>query len=350
MNRYFRANVAEMSGYTPGLQPRELGWVKLNTNENPYPPSPRVVEAVRIASGELRKYPDPTGEAFRRAAADVLGVRPEEILCGNGSDDILTILFRTFCEASDTVLTLYPSYSLYPVLARIQGCGHEAVEYPEDYSLPLDVFRRRAKMIIVANPNAPTGTTIPVGDIAALASGFDGMVVIDEAYVDFGGESAVPLVRRHENLVVTRSLSKSYSLAGLRFGFAVATAEVIAGMAKVKDSYNVDRLAIAGAAAAMRDQEYFRANVERVKATRARLTAGLESLGLAVLPSSANFVLARCASRAAALGLYEELVKRKILVRHFDHRRVSDCLRISVGTDEEVGLLLGALAEIMARA
>jgi histidinol-phosphate aminotransferase len=342
MKDYFRENVRAMEGYRPGLQPKERGWVKLNTNENPYPPSARVIDAIRIASADLRKYPDPMADEFRHEAARVLDVRPDQIVCGNGSDGVLTMIVRAFCGPEDKLAFPYPTYSLYPVLAEIQGCPWVEVDYPADWSLPLDLLETGAKLIVISNPNAPSA------DVAALATSFDGMVVVDEAYVDFARETALALVHQHENLIVTRSFSKSYSLAGLRFGFAVASEAVIAGLRKVKDSYNVSRPAIAGATAAMRDQAWMRENTEKVRSTRAVLTLRLRELGFEVPESETNFVLARCGGADAARGLYEALRERKILVRYFDLRGLDDCLRITVGTDREVFLLLEAIEDIFA--
>lgn len=347
MKDYFRPNISRMKGYTPGMQPRGGGWTKLNTNENPYPPSPAVKAAIIEAAEDLRKYPDPAGNVFRKAAAEVFGVKLEQVLCGNGSDDILTLITRAFCGPDDVMAYPCPTYSLYPVLARIQDCKSVEVDFPDDYGLPMGLLETNAKVVILANPNAPTGTVIPLGDVAAFTSSLDGIVVVDEAYVDFADESAVRLVERHHNLIVSRSLSKSYSLAGLRFGFAVADAKLIDGLMKVKDSYNVDRLSIAAATAAIRDQAWMQANAGRIRRTRAALTARLRRMGFSVLPSQANFVLARSEDAKSARAIFRALKKRKILVRYFDHRRVDDCLRITIGTDEEVDRLVAALKDVL---
>jgi histidinol-phosphate aminotransferase len=343
-----RPNIEAMEGYTPGYQPKEAGFIKLNTNESPYPPSPKVVAALRAAAqSALRKYPDPMGGSARAQAAALVGVKPEQVLCGNGSDDLLTIAMRTFCGEGDVVAFPTPTYSLYEVLARIQGARVAAVPFPEDYSLPKGLADTGARLVLVSNPNAPTGTTVPVDVLMDLAGRVEGVLLIDEAYVDFAPSDCMPLATEHENVVVTRTLSKSYSLAGLRFGYAVAQQPLIEGMTKAKDSYNVDALAIAGATAALADQEWLKANVEKVKATRERLIGRLDEMGFTCYPSQANFVLARVPPRCSAREVFEKLLERKIIVRYFDAPRLDDCIRISVGSDDEVDALLGALVEVL---
>ncbi len=348
---YFRPNIDAIEGYTPGFQPREEGWTKLNTNENPYPPSPAVREALVGAAGTtLKKYPDPTGERFREVAAERLGTVPERIICGNGSDDLLTIAMRSFCGEGDAVAWPWPTYSLYPVLARIQGARPVEVEFSDDYTLPIDgLAEAGARLTLVCNPNAPSGTLTPPERVGELAAAIDGVVLVDEAYVNFADENCLRLVAEHGNVVVTRSMSKSYSLAGLRFGWAVAQEPLIEGMMKVKDSYNVDALALAGATAAMSDRDWMLRNVEKVRAGRARLSKGLERLGLRPWPSQTNFVLARAPEGRDAGDLYRRLFERKILVRYWDMPRLADCMRITVGSEEEISTLLGALEDILSQ-
>ncbi|MHC4787790.1 MAG: histidinol-phosphate transaminase [Planctomycetota bacterium] len=346
---YFRENIERMKGYEPGFQPREPGFIKLNTNENPYPPSPRVAEAIRDASGEgLRKYPDPMAQRFRQAAAEALGTVPERILCGNGSDDVLNVALRSFCGEGDAVAFPRPTYTLYETLARIQGARAVTVEFPEDYSLPPALAQTGARLTLLCNPNAPTGTVVRPAQLAELAEALEGVLLIDEAYVDFADQNCLDLVEAHGNVIVARSLSKSYSLAGLRCGYAVAQEPLIEGMTKVKDSYNQDALAIAGAAAAMSDQDWLARNVQQIRATRDRLTEELNRLGFHCWPSRANFVLARAPEGQDAGLLYRRLFERKILVRYFHAPRLDDCLRISVGTESETDALLSALQDIMA--
>jgi len=347
---YFRPNIEAMAGYQPGFQPRQPGYIKLNTNENPYPPSPRVLKALRKACGDgLRKYPDPMAELLRRQAAHVFGTVPERILCGNGSDDLLNIAMRCFCSERDAAAFLYPTYGLYETLAVMQGARPVVVQYPEDYALPAELASTGARLTLVSNPNAPSGTFVAPAELARLAEGLDGVLLIDEAYVDFAEANCLDLVPRHENVIVTRTLSKSHSLAGLRVGFAVAQEPLIEGMTKVKDSYNLDALAIAGGAAAIADTEWLRQNVEKVKATRTRLTAALEQMGFRCWPSQANFVLARVPAGQDAAQIYERLFERKILVRYFPAPRLEDCLRIGIGTDEEMDALVAALAQVIGR-
>jgi len=345
---YFRVNIDAMDGYTPGFQPKEPGYIKLNTNESPYPPSPRVIEALKAACDErLRKYPDPMATAFRRQAAEVLGTVPERILCGNGSDDTLAMVLAAFCGEGDTVAMPYPTYSLYEVLIGIQGGRAAVVEWPEDFSMPPDLAGTGARLTMLCNPNAPSGTLLPPAQVAELARALDGVLLVDEAYVDFSETNCLGLVDEHENVIVARTLSKSYSLAGLRFGYVVAQEPLIEGLAKVKDSYNAGVLPIAGATAAIADQEWFRANVAKIRATRATLTTGLQERGFRCWPSQTNFVLARVPEGRTGRQVFEALFERKILVRYWDARRLDDCLRISVGTDEEIAALLDALDEIL---
>lgn len=345
---YFRDNIEQMAGYVPGFQPKEAGYIKLNTNENPYPPSPRAIESlVAVCDESLRKYPDPMGEEFRAAAAELYGVEPECVLFTFGSDEALTLAVRAFCAEGDVLAYPYPSYSLYEVLGEIQGARCVSVDFPEDFSLPPMLAETGARLTLISNPNAPTGTCIPAQELASLASSLDGVLLIDEAYVDFAQENCLHLAQEFPNVIVSRTLSKSYSLAGLRCGFCTATRELVQGLTKVKDSYNVSTLNIVGASAALRDQEWFRENVENIRASRRRLTAALEGLGFFCWPSQANFVLARAPKGRSAARLYEQLFERKILVRYFKARRLDDCLRITVGRDHEIDALLEALRDIL---
>ncbi len=336
-----------MAGYTPGEQPRDDGVIKLNTNENPYPPSPRALAAMAelLQGDRLRKYPDPVGTAFRKTAGRVLGVEPDCILIGNGSDDVLTILTRAFVPQDGLIVSPTPSYLLYKTLADIQGARLRTVPFTASWSLPESWPFTDAHLTFVANPNSPTGTLVPLARLEALARELKGPLVIDEAYVDFASAHALQLARL-PNVIVTRTLSKSYSLAGLRFGFAVASAELVRELIKVKDSYNCDALSLAGAAAALDDQEYFRAIRDKIIASRERLTTGLSELGFAVLPSHANFVWARRADRQVKT-LYEELKKRKILVRYMNYPGQGDGLRVSVGSDGEIERLLEVLRALV---
>jgi len=337
--------VRAVAPYVPGEQPDPARRViKLNTNENPYPPSPHVLDAImRAADAGIRLYPDPEARALRERAAAVYGVPAAGILVGNGSDELLALLVRALVDPGDRVAYPVPTYSLYDTLVAVQGAEPVHVPFPEDFSLPPALADARARLTIVCNPNSPSGTLISTGRIQELARAVRGVLVVDEAYVDFARENAMGLVGRVANVIVLRTLSKSFSLAGMRVGLAFGDPELIAGLRTVKDSYNVGRLAQVTAEAALRDLPAMRANVERICRTRARLVSGLTALGFAVPPSEANFVLAR--RPGVDLGpLARALAGREILVRHFG--ALPDALRITVGTDEEIETLLAALRDL----
>jgi len=347
MSKYLRSAIRALAGYTPGEQPQAEGIVKLNTNENPYPPSPRVLAALQevVAGGEkLRKYPDPAGTAFRQTVGRVLGVDPDSILIGNGSDDILTILTRAFVPENGLVVSPTPSYLLYQTLAEIQGARFQAVPFTSDWKLAEPWPTPRADLTLVPNPNSPSGTMVSQAALEHLAGQLQGPLVIDEAYVDFADSHCLDLARL-ANVVVTRSLSKSYALAGLRFGFAVARPELIRELVKVKDSYNCDALSLIGAAAALEDQDYFQASRRRILQTRARLEQELRRLGFDVYPSQANFVW--CRRREGVRTIFEELKRRKILVRHMVYEGYGEGLRISIGTDAQIDRLLEELVGLV---
>jgi len=346
---FVRASVRAMAGYAPGEQPGACERVvKLNTNENPFPPSPRVLDAIRDLDGEtLRRYPDPTAAAFRAAAAAVLGVSPDMILCGNGSDDVLTVVTRTFVPPGGAIATPEPTYSLYPVLAQLEEARHVPVPWLNGWRLPSDaLLDADADAVYLANPNAPTGTVVEPAEVAALAERSGKLVLVDEAYADFWGRSCVDLVARHENVVVSRTLSKGYGLAGLRFGYAVAQPQVIAQMAKVKDSYNCDAVSIAAATAAIGDQAYARRGWEVVRDERERVAAELARLGFDVIPSEANFVLAGVPG-GEGRAMYEGLKRQGILVRHFDRPGLRDKLRVTIGTAQENDAMLGGVKALL---
>ncbi len=345
-SRLVRAAVRRLAPYVPGEQPSEAGIVKLNTNENPYPPSPRVAEAIAAASRRLELYPDPTARRLRSRIGKLLGHPAEGVIVGNGSDEILSLLVRAVVSPGDEVAFPWPTYSLYETLVEAQGGRVRRVPFPADFSLPEPLFEAGPRLRFVCNPNSPSGTRISEAALERLARATpDAVLVIDEAYVDFASADAVRLARTLPNAVVVRTLSKSYSLAGLRVGFGLAAPSLVRELDKLRDSYNLGRLAQAGAEAALEDQEAMRSNVARVRRTRARLVAGLERLGFSVPPSEANFVLARWSTGASA-RLAEALRERGILVRTFPS--LPDSLRITVGTDPQIDALLGALAEIVA--
>jgi histidinol-phosphate aminotransferase len=347
MSQFLRSNIRAMAGYMPGEQPRDGVFIKLNTNENPYPPSPRVLEAVRTAMTEdrLRKYPDPVGRHFCQVAGKVLGVDPDSILIGNGSDDILTIVTRAFVPEGGLIVSPTPSYILYSTLAEIQGARHQAVPFTSEWRLPKPWPVRNASLTFLPNPNSPSGTMIALAELERVAEELAGPLILDEAYIDFAEENGLALARR-PNVIVTRSLSKSYSLAGIRFGYAVAEPALVREFIKVKDSYNCDALSLAAAAAALEDQEYRLSTRDRIIATRARLRAELTKLGFEVTPSQANFVWCRRGDRPVK-PIYEELKRRLILVRYMHYEGYGDGLRITVGTDGEIDRLLEELRAII---
>lgn len=355
MSRFWSPVVGTLSPYVPGEQPKLQNLVKLNTNEHPYGPSPKVIEAIRAASDDtLKLYPDPSSDQLRQAIAATVGVQANQVFVGNGSDEVLAHVFLALLKHDKPLRFPDITYSFYPVYCGLYGIEYETVPLAADFSINVDDYlpgaNGQAGAIIFPNPNAPTGRALSLADVERIvAANLDAVVVVDEAYVDFGGESAVGLVARYDNLLVVQTLSKSRSLAGLRVGFAVGSAELIDGLERVKNSFNsypIDRLASAGAVAALEDTEYFEQTRQAVIETRSRMTAGLEALGFEVLPSAANFVFARHPLKDAA-GLAADLRERSIIVRHFRHARIDQFLRITVGTDEQVNLLLKALAEVL---
>jgi histidinol-phosphate aminotransferase len=347
---YVRPEIAAMDGYTPGEQPQAGKFIKLNTNENPYPPPPgirRVIEEV-LQRG-LQKYPDPMANAFRTRAAELLGLPSKDwILCGNGSDDILTICTRAFVGQGDSLRLPYPSYILYRTLAALQGARWEEVRFNPDWTLPpaFGAAVSGLKLAFLPNPNSPTGTMITRDAVLDLADRLPCPLLVDEAYVDFAEFSCVDLAAKNEKILVSRSLSKSYGLAGLRFGYLVAQPQLIHELIKVKDSYNCDALSIAAATAAIDDQAWLADNRRKIVATRGRLESGLRQLGFEVVPSQANFVWCTHPGHAAK-PLYEKLKTAHVLVRYMNYPGWSDGLRVSVGTDEQIEALLGLLKSML---
>jgi histidinol-phosphate aminotransferase len=346
---YFRQNIEATEGYTPGEQPTDPSVIKLNTNENPYPPSPQVMEAVRaITPEQLRRYPHPLANPFRDQAAKVFGLSRDMIICGNGMDDILNMTVRAFSGPEAALVFPTPTYTLYAVLANIQASVVKQVPWGPDYKLPFEALvQARGRVTYLANPNAPTGTLVPIDEVARLADALDGVLCIDEAYVDFADRTCLELAKTRPNVLVMRTLSKGYSLAGLRFGFAMGDARLISGLMKVKDSYNADAIAIAAATAAIADQEYYQQTRRKVIQERQRLADGLAKVGMPALPSQSNFLFAKAARRTAG-ELYESLKARGILVRYFNSPGINDRLRITVGTPEQNNALLAALRELIA--
>jgi histidinol-phosphate aminotransferase len=334
-----------MAPYVPGEQPAPGERViKLNTNENPFPPSPRVLEAIRTVDPEaLRRYPSPKADGFRATAARIHGVAPDMILAGNGSDEILAIAVRTFLGPGDVLAYPDPTYSLYPVLAASAENRVVTVPWEAGWQLPIAaLLATRARAIFFANPNAPTGTLVAPARVRELALAFDGLLLVDEAYVDFADACCLDLVRELPNVMICRTFSKGYSLAGLRFGYAIAAPALVAEMSKVKDSYNCDAIAILAATAALADQDYARGTWQAVRAERIRLAGELARRGWEVIPSQTNFLLARCPDGDAG-AIYRGLKEKRILVRYFDKPGLADKLRITIGTTAQNDALLAAL-------
>ncbi len=333
-----------MQPYIPGEQPQGGKFIKLNTNENPYPPSPKVLTAIQEAAGRLERYPDPLGTAFRMRAAEVLGVDPDWILCGNGSDDILTIVTRAFIGSNDLLRLPYPSYILYRTLAQLQGAAWEEVHFRNDFTLDqrFTEHRDRLRLVFLPNPNSPSGTVLRPANILSIADELPCPLLVDEAYADFADENCISLVAQNPRIMVSRTLSKSYALAGLRFGFLIAQPQIISMLRKVKDSYNCDTLSLAGATAAIDDQAWLTENRKKVIATRARMTEQLSAIGFNVYDSSANFVWCTRSDRDVK-PLYESLKRDKVLVRYMNYPGWGDGLRISVGTNDQSDACIGLL-------
>lgn len=345
---FFRSNITAMTGYVPGEQPQGEKFIKLNTNENPYPCSPKVKAAIGHAiQAGLQKYPDPVATSFRMRASELLGVKPDWILCGNGSDDILTIVTRAFVDAGDHVRFAQPSYTLYRTLAEIQGAKCHIVDYESDWTLGEEFIKPcdQLRLAYLANPNSPSGTMLPSKEVARIAATLPCPLLVDEAYADFAEANCLELVAQNERIMVSRTLSKSYALAGLRFGFLVAQPQVIHELGKVKDSYNCDALSIAGATAAIDDRAWFDQTRAAILTTRARLTKELRQLGFDCVDSQANFVWCNHPSHAAE-QLYQQLKADGVLVRYMNYPGWGDGLRITVGADEQIDALLALLSSV----
>ena len=342
---FFREEIERMEGYRPGEQPQGGKYIKLNTNENPYPPSEAVITAIEQSARQgLVRYPDPLATTFRMRASDLLGVDPDWILCGNGSDDVLTIATRALVGPGQQLRLPYPSYILYRTLAELQGASCQEVPFEADWSLPAAFGRGEddLRLVFLPNPNSPTGTVIDREAILAFAESLPCPLLVDEAYADFADTNCLDLVAQNEKIMVSRSLSKSYGLAGLRFGFLVAQPHLVEQFLKVKDSYNCDALSIAAATAAIGDQQWLEENRRKVLATRERMSDRLEEIGFDVVPSQANFVW--CTHPEEPLQpIYEDLKFNQVLVRYIQYPNWGDGLRISVGTDPQVDACLDLL-------
>ncbi len=348
---HWSETVHRLVPYMPGEQPGPGRFVKLNTNENPYPPSPKVLEALaRELSGTLRLYPDPDATLFRKSVAEYYGVPASRVFAGNGSDEVLAHTFCALLKHDRPLLFPDVTYSFYPVYCALYGIDFKTVPLTGDFRIRVEDYQDGGGGVIFPNPNAPTGGLLSVDEIDWLASRIpDIPLVVDEAYIDFGGQSAIALVDRHPNILVIQTLSKSRALAGLRVGFAVGSPDLVTALERVRNSFNsypLDRLANIGGAAAMSDRAYFEETRSRIMQSRGALADGLSALGFEVLPSAANFLFARHSGRPAK-EIQDALRSRGIIVRHFDKPRISEFLRITVGTEEECGILLDALGQIL---
>ena len=350
MSRFLNSKYTELEVYTPGEQPRDMKYIKLNTNESPYPPSPAVLAAVNADQAELlRLYSDPECKNLKNSIAKLYGVNPENIYLSNGSDDILNFAFMAFTEGGKAAFPEI-SYGFYKVFAQLYGIECKKIPLREDFSIDPEDYCGLGCFTVIANPNAPTGRTISLEDIEKiLQTNPDNVVVIDEAYVDFSGQSCYPLIKKYKNLLVVQTFSKSRSMAGARLGFAFADEELISDLKRIKFStnpYNVNRLTLAAGEAAIRENDYYMENCRRIMATRDRTTAELEKLGFTVIPSKANFIFAK-SGRIGGQELYEELKKRGILIRHFSDPKISDFNRITIGTDDEMTILVNTIKNIL---
>ena len=352
MNRLWSPFVNDLEPYTPGEQPRDQRYIKLNTNENPYPPSPLVSETLRQYDiADLRRYPDPQSLDLTEKLAECHGLRPEQVFIGNGSDEVLAHAFQAFFCQSDPLLFPDISYSFYPVYCSLYRIEYRKIPLDDDFSINVRDYATDNGGIILPNPNAPTGIALPLAVIRELlADNPESAVIIDEAYVDFGADSATALIDEFPNLVVVQTFSKSRSLAGIRLGFAYAQAPMIDALQRIKNSFNsypIDSLASAVGLAALEDEAYFQAGREKVIRSREQLAGALRDLEFEVFPSSSNFLFVRH-PRASAETLYRDLKARGILVRYFSSQRIDNCLRISIGTPAECATLVQAIESLLA--
>ncbi|MFC5604535.1 histidinol-phosphate transaminase [Sporosarcina koreensis] len=351
MNKFWSEMVNRTEPYLPGEQLNDPAIIKLNTNENPYPPSPLVKEAIaEQLEGQLRLYPSPTADSLRETIAETVGVSKDEVFIGNGSDEVLAFSFMAFFHPGKPIHFPSITYSFYPVYAKLFNIPYELVRVNEDFTLPAELFFGSEGGVILPNPNAPTSLYMELSSIESiLINNPDTVVIIDEAYIDFATVSAVELVKSYENLLVVQTTSKSRSLAGLRVGYAIGHPGLIKALVRIKDSFNsytIDRLALAGATAAFKDRAYFDKTIMKIKETRSRFIETLQEMGFHVLPSQANFVFATHADRAAS-DLYLQLKEEGILVRHFNQPGIENYLRISIGTDEQMDCLLRKLEQLL---
>lgn len=352
MSKFWSQRTHELDPYVPGEQPKDAQYIKLNTNENPYPPSQKVLAAIKAASDDnMRLYPDPNSDDLKQAIADYYHVEKYNVFVGNGSDEVLAHTFVALLKHDKPLLYPDISYSFYPVYCGLFGIEQQQIPLDKSFNINVEDYPADNGGIIFPNPNAPTGKTLPLDEIERFAQTHpSSVIVIDEAYVDFGAESAISLINKYNNLLVTQTLSKSRSLAGLRVGFAVGDAELIEGLERVKNSFNsypLARNAITGAVASMNDTEAFEESRQKIIATREWTNQELEKLGFEVLPSGANFVFAKAPETSSAESLYLQLKENNILVRYFNKPRINNHLRITIGTDAEMKALIDALTTLL---
>ncbi|MEM0965484.1 MAG: histidinol-phosphate transaminase [Verrucomicrobiota bacterium] len=353
VSSYVTPKVLAVDPYVPGAQINEDGWIKLNTNESPFPPSPLVLEAARAEMEKVTLYPNPTSQPLRDAVASFWKIEPAQVICGNGSDDILNLLIRVFSDDSKSAGAMEPSYSLYPILAAINGSRWISVPFTDPFRLPVkEIVAANPNLFFLTCPHAPSGVAFPLSVIEQLAETIDGILVVDEAYGDFASDTTVEILDRHPNLVITRSFSKSFGLAGLRVGYAVASSEIVSLLDRVRDSYNLDRVAQAAGCAALKDWGYFDATIGKITYIRDFYRNEMEGIGWEVYPSQANFLFARPQTAhgdygpEVAVSLFEFLKSRKILVRYFDsHALTRDFLRISIGDEDQMLTLWETISE-----
>ena len=350
MSRFFSEKYSALTPYTPGEQPKNRAFIKLNTNESPFPPSPRAQAYAKKEAESLELYSDPACTALVCQAAKSLGIRESQVIFTNGSDDVLNFAFMAFCDADHPAAFPDITYGFYPVFARLNGVPYTEIPLQEDFTIRVEDYIGLNKTIIIANPNAPTGIALLLSDIERIVAGNpNNVVVIDEAYVDFGGESAVSLINKYDNLLVTQTFSKSRSLAGGRLGMGIACESLIRDLNTIRFStnpYNINRMTMAAGVGALEDEEYFRRNVRTIVENRAWTTGALENLGFEVLPSRTNFVFAK-SHRISGEALYQKLKDRGILVRHFGSERLKDYNRITIGSMEQMKTLMETIAAIL---
>lgn len=350
MSRFFSEKFASLEAYTPGEQPKDMKYIKLNTNESPFPPSPSVIEAAREEAGRLQLYSDPELTPLIEKLAELYGVNKENVIATNGSDEVLNFAFMAFSDSSHPIIFPDITYGFYPVFANLSGIPYEEIPLKEDFTVDYRDYVGVGKNIVIANPNAPTGLALTLAEIEEIVkSNPDNVVIIDEAYVDFGGESAIPLTKKYDNLLVTGTFSKSRSLAGARLGFGIASAEIIRDLNTIRYStnpYNVNRMTMMAGCAALRDNDYYMQNCRTIMENRAYTKSALEALGFCVLDSKANFLFAE-SSDIDGEELYKELKSRGILIRHFSKERIKNYNRITIGTRAEMDAFLSATENIL---